>query len=130
MSLDQPEPGALDDVPADHLPAVLAQLLALQARVVDRQADRSPAPPLRDETVEVDSAARLLGPTWLYHHAGTERSAVVAISLSNVPGARWAGGYDRVENIDRVSVHRRHGGTPVVTILRASFESATEGVPP
>lgn len=68
-----PRADAIDAVPPEQLPTVLAQLLALQARVVARLADRPPPtlPALLDETVDVDSAAQLLGmsSTWVYRHA-------------------------------------------------------------
>jgi predicted DNA-binding transcriptional regulator AlpA len=69
--IDLPEPAAVATLPVEELPAVLAQLAALQSAVAARLADRPPPPPSSDETVDVDSAARLLGmsPSWLYRHA-------------------------------------------------------------
>ena len=60
--------GAVDDIPAESLPAVMIYFSALQGRAAARLAVIPPAvPPVVDALLDVDAAAELLGrsPSWM-----------------------------------------------------------------
>jgi hypothetical protein len=59
---------AVDEIPAEHLPAVMIYLTAVQGRLATRLAVIPPAvPPVVDALLDVDAAAELLGrsPSWM-----------------------------------------------------------------
>jgi hypothetical protein len=61
--LELPAPDAIGDLDTTELPAVLAQLAALQAAVAARLAVPPPVPPARDGDglLDVNAAAELIG---------------------------------------------------------------------
>jgi predicted DNA-binding transcriptional regulator AlpA len=68
-----PSIDAIDELPVRTLPAVIAELIALQARAVSRlrEHDASPKPVASpDRLLDVRQAAARLGmsPDWLYRH--------------------------------------------------------------
>jgi hypothetical protein len=72
-----PEPAAIATVPQEHLPAVLTQLVALQAAVAARLATTSPPPLPRSEepdtVLDVEAAARTArrSISWMRKHGHT-----------------------------------------------------------